>query len=108
MAEAIKVLGQAIPTAATLTALYTVPALTTTVSSSLVVCNQGLATTFRISVAVAGAADTPRQYLCYDVALAASETRVFTLGITLGAADVVRVQAGTSTVSFNLFGSETS
>lgn len=108
MAEVIKVLGQAIPAATTLTALYTVPALTSTVVSTITVCNQGVATTFRISVAVAGAADTPKQYLCFDVALAAAEVRAFTLGMTLGAADVVRVYAGTATVSFNAFGAETS
>lgn len=108
MAEVIKVLGQVIPTGATLTPLYTVPASTSTVVSTITVCNQGIATTFRLSVAVAGAADTPKQYLCFDVSLAATESRSFTLGMTLGAADVVRVQAGTSTVSFNAFGAETS
>lgn len=108
MAEVIKVLGQANPAATTLTALYTVPALTTAVSSTITVCNQGVATSFRISVAVAGAADAPKQYIAFDVDLALKEVRAFTLGVTLGAADVVRVYAGTATVSFNIFGAETS
>lgn len=106
MAEARKVLGQSKPAATTLTALYTVPASTQVVGSSLVVCNQGAATTFRVSVAIAGAADTPAQYLAYDVAIGANITIVYTLGFTLGAADVVRVYNTLATVSFNLFGVE--
>jgi hypothetical protein len=107
MSEAIKVLGQLIPGAATLSDLYAVPALNFTVVSTLTVCEQGgAAAAFRISVAVAGAADAPAQYLAYDTALAANETKAFTLGITLGAGDVVRVYSDTGDVSFNLFGSE--
>lgn len=107
MAETIKVLGQLKPAATTLSTLYTVPAATSTVSSTLTVCEQaGAATTFRISVAVAGAADDPKQYLVYDAALAANETKTFTLGITLAATDIVRVYSTSGDVSFNLFGAE--
>lgn len=104
----IKVLGQLKPAAATLLALYTVPGATATVLSSITVCEQaGAATSFRVSVAVAGAADAVQQYLAYDTALAANETKAFTLGITLGAADVVRVRSLSGNVSFNAFGEET-
>lgn len=109
MTEVIKVLGQLKPAAATLSTLYTVPGATTVVSSSITVCEQaGAATTFRISVAIAGAADDPKQYLVWDAALAANETKAFTLGITLGAADVVRVRSTSGSASFNIFGAETS
>lgn len=102
------VLGQSFPGAATLTPLYTVPALTTTTASTIVVANQSaVATSFRISVAVAGAADTPAQYLYYDVAIAGNDVFAATLGITLGAGDVVRVYATLATLSFNLFGIQT-
>lgn len=105
---AIKVLGQLKPAAATLLALYTAPAATSVVVSSIVVCEQAAAaTSFRISVAIAGAADAPPQYLAYDAALAANETKAFTLGITLGATDVVRVRSLSGNVSFNAFGEET-
>lgn len=109
MAEVIKVLGQLKPAAATLSALYTVPGATTTVSSSIIACEQSaVATTFRISVAVAGAADAPVQYIVYDAALAANETKAFMLGMTLGAADVVRVRSVSGNVSFAIFGAENS
>ena len=107
MAEVIKVLGQLNPSAATLTALYTVPAATTAVCSSLVVCNRsGVATAFRVSIAVAGAADDPIQYIHYDHAIGANATIPIVIGITLAATAVVRVYATLATLSFNLFGVE--
>lgn len=107
MAETIKVLGQLKPAATTLSALYAVPGGKSAVSSSLTVCEQaGAATTFRVSVAVAAAADSPEQYLVFDAALAANETKTFTLGITLAATDVMRVRSTSGSVSFNLFGVE--
>lgn len=108
MSEAIKVLGQAKPAAVTLTSMYTVPPLASTVVSTIVVCNQaGTPTTYRLSVAVAGAADAAIQYITYDVPLLANETQTLTLGLTLGAADVVRCYSGSGSVSFSAFGAET-
>jgi hypothetical protein len=109
MAETIKVLGQSNPSATTLTDAYTVPALKSTVVSTITVCEKGGATaTYRLSVAVGGVADTAKQYLVYDAPLAANETVTFTLGITLATTDVIRVYASTANVAFNIFGAETS
>lgn len=107
MGIAYKVLGQSVPSATTLTDIYTVPASTSTVISSISICNtSSTATTFRISVAVAGAANTNKQYLYYDVTIAGNDTFVATIGITLATTDVVRVYSTLATLSFNLFGSE--
>lgn len=107
MAETFKVLGQSAPAATTLTPLYTVPALTTATISTLVVCNRSNASvTYRVSVAINGAADTAAQYLFYDVTLTKNNTTTATLGITLGAGDIVRVYGSTANLSFNLFGVE--
>ena len=107
MASALKVLGQLNPSATTLTTLYTVPGATSTVCSSLVICNRSsTATSFRVSVAVAGAADTGAQYLYYDVTIAGNDTFVATIGVSLAATDVVRVYATLATLSFSLFGQE--
>lgn len=107
MAETLKTLGQAIPAAATLTALYTVPGATRTAVSTIVICNQGAATAkFRISIAIAGAADTPAQYIRYDVSVLPNDGFDVTIGVTLGPGDVIRVQSDTGTVSFNAFGDE--
>jgi hypothetical protein len=106
MAETLKVLGQLCP-GNVLSPLYTVPAATSTVCSSIVVANQSAQEQrFRISVAVAGAADDPKQYLHYDVPVGPNDTFIATIGATLGAADVVRVLASSSQVSFTAFGAE--
>jgi hypothetical protein len=107
MAETRKVLGQAFPAAATLVPLYTVPAATQAVKSTLTVCETaGVATTYRWSVAVNGAADTFAQYISYDSPLLANETKAFTLGATLGTGDVIRVRSASGLVAFNAFGVE--
>ena len=107
MAEALKVLAQAAPAATTLTGIYTVPALTSTVVSTLVVCNQNATRIrFRVSVAVAAAGDTPSQYIFYDVEVMARSSLTATIGITLATTDVVRAYTDTTNVSFNLFGTE--
>ena len=68
--QTLKVLGQLAPAATTLSALYTVPAATSTAISSIFVANtSSSADTFRISVAVAGAADNIKQYLYRDVTI---------------------------------------
>lgn len=104
-----KILGQAAPAATTPSDLYTVPASTSAVISSIVICNRGsVATTFRVSVAAAGAATSDEDYLYYDVTLAGNDTFIATVGITLATTDKVRVYAGNANLSFNLFGTELS
>lgn len=104
-----KVLGQSNPAATTATTLYTVPAATQAIVSTLTVTNQtATAGTYRIAVRVAGAALAAAQYLAYDVSLPGNATDTLTLGVTLGATDVVTVYASAATFSFNAFGSELS
>ncbi len=107
MAEGRKVLGQSNPSAASLTEIYVVPGSTEAIISTLTVANRsGTATSFRVSVAVAGAGDSLEQYLYYDIPIPGNETFAATLGLTLAATDKVRVYATLATLSFNLFGVE--
>lgn len=107
MAASPKVLGQSNPLATTLTDAYTVPGATRTTVSTITVANRSAtATSFRISVAVAGAADSLEQYVFYDIPIQGNDTFAGTIGITLGPADVVRVYAALATLSFNIFGIE--
>lgn len=109
MPTSYKVLGQSNPSATTLTTLYTVPAATETVVSSIVIANlAATAATFRIAVRPNGAAIANSQYVGYDITVGASDSTVLTLGITMDAADVLSVYASTSTVTFSAFGSEIS
>src|SRR5690349_9560064 len=105
MSDAIKTLGQSYPSAATLTTLYTAPASTSAVVSSLVCCNKGSEPDeIRVSVAVGGAADADKQYLYYDLPVPAKDTFVATLGASLAAADVLRCYSRKGTTAFNAFG----
>lgn len=109
MATTPKVLGQLAPGATTLTALYTVPGATNTTVSSISVCNTSATpTSFRVSVAVAGAGDAISQYLFYDVTIPGNDTFVATVGLTLAATDVIRVYATLATLTFQAFGIEES
>lgn len=102
-----KILGQSAPSATTETVLYTVPASTSSICSSLSVTNRGATTTtFRISVSAAGAATANKDYIYYDVNIPTHDTFMATIGITLAATDVVRIYAGNANLSFNLFGTE--
>lgn len=106
MPTAYRVLGQAKPAAATLTTLYTVPAATNAVASTLSICNLGVSTTVRVAVRPAGAAIADQHYIVYDSSVNQYDALFLTIGITLAATDVVSVFAGTATVSFNLSGAE--
>lgn len=107
MATTYKVLGQSNPSATTATTLYTVPAATAAVVSTLVVANLAATTaTFRVAVRVAGATLASSQYVAYDVSVGANDSTALTLGITLAATDVITVYASTANVTFTAFGSE--
>jgi hypothetical protein len=109
MPTTYKVLGQSNPAATTLTSLYTVPAATQAVVSSIVIANLAASSaTFRIAVRVAGSAISNEEYIAYDVTVGASDSTVLTLGITMGATDVLSVYASTTTLAFSAYGSEIS
>jgi hypothetical protein len=104
-----KVLGQSNPAATTAASLYTVPAATESIISTITVANQAAsAGTYRIAVRIAGATLAKAQYLIYDASLSGNSTDTMTLGITLAATDVVTVYASTADFSFNAFGTELS
>lgn len=106
MANTYKVLGQSFPAATTNTDLYTVPASTSAVASTLVVCNTGAGTTFRVAVRQGGAALTTAQYIVYDNYVNSNDSVFLTLGISLATTDVVTVYSGANTLTYNLFGTE--
>jgi hypothetical protein len=109
MANAYKTLGQSKPAATTLTDLYTVPALTQAIVSAITVANQSAtATKFRISVAIAGAADTAAQYIAYDTDIEGNAVITFNIGLGMATTDKIRVYNTAATLSFNATGVEIS
>lgn len=102
-----KILGQVAPNATTETDLYTVPAATETIVSTLVAANRSTSdATFRISISSDGAATATKDYIAYDVVLPANSTYTATLGLTINAADKIRVYASSANLSFSAFGTE--
>ena len=102
-----KILGQITGSSAT-ASLYTSPAATQTVVSSLVVANRSLTnSTFLIAAVPSGSTLSNEHWLAFQVPISGSDSTALTLGITLGAGDQVQV-SGLTTGSFNLFGSQIS
>ena len=109
MPTAYKVLGQSNPTATTATTLYTVPASTNAIVSTLTVCNQSsTSATYRIAVRPGGATLANQHYIAYDVVVPGFDTTTLTLGLTLATTDVITVYASTANISFSAFGTEIS
>jgi hypothetical protein len=106
MATAYKVLGQSNPAATTDTTLYTVPASTETVVSTISITNLGVTGTFRIAIRPAGASIANQHYLIYDATLNANDSITLTLGVTLATTDVITVRASNTSFAFQAFGSE--
>ena len=107
MATTYKVLGQVAPAAATATTLYTVPAGTQTIVSTISVCNLTSGELgFRIAIRPNGAALANQHYIAYDSKVAGNDTTFITVGATLGAGDVITVYESAADIVFNAFGSE--
>jgi glucose-6-phosphate dehydrogenase assembly protein OpcA len=107
MATTYKVLGQSNPSATTATTLYTVPSSTSTIISTITICNQASsAATYRIAVRPAGATLEAKHYIVYGATVPASDTTALTLGLTLATTDVITIYASSANLSFSVFGSE--
>lgn len=107
MAITYKILGQSNPTAQTATTLYTVPSSTSAIISTVAVCNQSANSgTFKLAVRPTADALAAKHYIAYDTTVPANDTLTLTLGITIGAADLVVGNTSSSNISFSLFGSE--
>lgn len=108
MATTRKVLGQAASGAGTDSTLYTVPASTDAVVSSLVLCEtNGAAATVKISVRGAGGTTTTAATaIVWNLPIAANQTITLTLGITIQAAGTIVIQSSTANVTITAFGQE--
>ena len=107
MAYSYKVLGQEIPAANSNVNLYTVPAGTSAIISTVNVCNQSASNvTFRLSIRPAGVTGTSKHFIVYDSPIPAQDTIALSLGMTLGNTDVITGFSLQGNVSFAVFGTE--
>lgn len=103
-----KVLGQVAPAVTTTVDLYAVPPATNAVTSTLMVCNRlGANAAYNIAIRPANTALANQHYIAFNSLIPANDSIALTIGMSLGANDVVTVQANTPNVmGFSLFGTE--
>jgi hypothetical protein len=103
-----KILGQVAPANTNDANLYTVPANTQTIISTISVTNDTASSaTFRIYTRVNGATAAAVNALYFDTPLAGNSTLMITAGLSLNAGDIITVRSGTSDAfTFQAFGSE--
>jgi hypothetical protein len=108
MATTYKVLAQNNPSATTETTLYTASAAA--VVSTIAVCNQsGSSATYRIAVRPSADSTTAaKHWIVYGATVAASDSIMLTLGITMATGDKIQVYSSNANTSFSAFGSEIS
>jgi len=110
LATTYKVLAQSNPSATTETTLYTAPSSTSTVVSTISIANQaGTSGTYRIAVRPSADSSTAaKHWIVYGATVAASDSIMLTLGITLATGDKIQIYASSANMSFSAFGSEIS
>jgi hypothetical protein len=109
MATYFKILGQAAPASNTLTTLYTSPASTNTVISTITICNANTISAFPVRIAAIPSGNTISQnnFIISDMQIPAADTVSLSIGITLAAGDFIQVSANnTNLMSFSAFGSQ--
>ena len=110
MAIHYKILGQSHPATTAEADVYTVPAATETIVSTLTITNvTATPANAKVWARINGAATGHVNAIIFDAPVAGNTTAAFTLGITLDATDIITVRSSTgNTLTFQLFGSEIS
>lgn len=106
MAVTYQILAQALPVAATNTTLYTVPAITSAILSTLSICNQNTSTQYSIYVTPSGATLNPNNAIVFNSFLEQYDSIFLTIGISMATGDFITVSSLNGNVSFSAFGSQ--
>ena len=89
--------------------LYSTPAATEAVISSIVITNQSSsAVTVRIGLDTTAGTPGASEWLVYDAAIAGNDTVALTLGVTMDAQKYLRISSSANTCNFSAFLSEIS
>ena len=93
----------------TYSTLYTTPAATQAVISSLVITNQASSdVTVRIGLDATEGTPGASEWLVYDAVIAGNDTVALTLGVTMDAQKYLRISSSANTCNFSAFLSEIS
>jgi len=106
-----KILGQIQPTGNVLTTIYTVPAATNTMISTITICNQSVNTvSINVAVNVSGSAVSTKNFIVGGYSLGGAETLVLEPRISLNVGSILSANVtganAVSNVSINAFGVE--
>ena len=106
-----KILGQIQTTANVLTTIYTVPAATNTMISTITICNQSPNTvSVNVAANVSGSAVTTKNFIVSGYALGAAETLVLEPRVSLNVGSILSANItganASSNISINAFGVE--
>ncbi len=107
-----KILGQIQTTANVLTTIYTVPAATNTMITTITICNQSSNDSVFINVAanISGSAVTTRNFIVSGYSLGGAETLVLEPRISLNVGSILSANItganASSNISINAFGVE--
>ena len=107
-----KILGQSAPANTSTIDLYTCPSLTNTVVSTMMICNRATVNaSYNIAIRAGGAALANQHYIAFNTIVPANDSIALTIGMALGANDIITIQAnttGNNNLGFTLFGTELS
>jgi hypothetical protein len=93
----------------TFATLYTTPADTQAIISTIVICNTAATSaTYRIGLATSATTPSASEWLVYDSVVAGNDSVCLTLGISLSALKFIRVSSSANTTTFSAFVSEIS
>ena len=107
MATTYKVLGTSNPAATTATTLYTVPAATSAIVSTINVCNQAASSgAFRIAIRPAGATLAANHYIAYDTSIPANDSIIVEPKQVLATTNTIKGLASATTINFHISGLE--
>jgi hypothetical protein len=107
-----KVLAQSSPSSNATVDVYTVPSLTNTIISTMMICNRATVNAaYNIAIRTAGASLANQHYIAFNSLVPANDAIALTVGMALGATDVITIQAnttGNNNLGFTIFGTEIS
>lgn len=107
-----KVLAQSAPANTAVLNVYTVPAATNTIISTLMVCNRSSGNAqYNVAIVPGGAALANQHYIAFNSTVPANDSIALTVGMSLAATDNIAIQAnttGNNNLGFTLFGTEIS
>ena len=89
--------------------LYTAPADTEAVLSTIAVCNTSASSgTYRVSIMDSAGTPAAADWIVYDATIPGNDTVFLTVGLTMQETQVMRVSSSATTITFSAYISELS